>query len=133
MPPGFDDVIRVDGLDARDVEGRTPVTVIDETMADEVWPDQDPIGRRVAFEFVGDGDPPDPIWREVVGVVGHVRHYELKSQSRVQLYVPFTQPPIWFDRRPPLALFVRTQQDPTTIRLDCPRGTRAARPEPAAL
>jgi putative ABC transport system permease protein len=102
-------------FDAQDIEGRTQVAIIDETMAKEFWPDADPIGRRVAFEFVGDGDSPEPIWREVVGVVGHVRHYELKSQSRVQLYVPFTQPPIWFDRRPPLALFVRTQQDPTRI------------------
>ncbi len=102
-------------FDDQDIEGRTQVAIIDETMADEFWPGEDPIGRRVAFEFLGDQDSPDPIWREVVGVVGHVRHYELKSQSRVQLYVPFTQPPIWFDRRPPLALFVRTQQPPTTI------------------
>ena len=102
-------------FDDQDIEGRTLVAVIDETMANEFWPDEDPIGRRVAFEFIGDGTPPDPVWREVVGVVGHVRHYELKSQSRVQLYVPYTQPPIWFDRRPPLALFVRTQQAPATI------------------
>ena len=102
-------------FDDQDIQGRTQVAIIDETMADEFWPDEDPIGRRVSFESRGDGETPEMIWREVVGVVGHVRHYELKSQSRVQLYVPFTQPPIWFDRRPPLALFVRTQQPPTTI------------------
>jgi len=102
-------------FDEPDIEGRTLVAVIDETMAEEFWPNEDPIGRRVSFESQGDGETPEMIWREVVGVVGHVRHYELKEQSRVQLYVPYTQPPIWFDRRPPLALFVRTQQAPETI------------------
>ena len=98
----------------QDIEGRTQIAIVDETMAREFWPNEDPIGRRVAFEFIGgeDGSFPEPIWREVVG---HVRHYELKSQSRVQLYVPYTQPPIWFDNRPPLALFVKTQRQPTAI------------------
>ena len=100
-----------------DVETRPLVAIVDETMAEEFWPGEDPIGRRVAFEFGGDHqDAPEPIWREVVGVVGHVRHYELKSRSRIQIYVPYTQPPIWFEsRRWPMALFVKTQGDPTSL------------------
>ena len=102
----------------QDIEDRPPVAIVDETMAREFWPDEDPIGRRVAFEFRGmhDADAPEPIWREVVGVVGHVRHYELRSKSRVQIYVPFTQPPTWFgNRRRPLALFVKTEGEPAAI------------------
>lgn len=103
-------------FDARDREGRAPVAIIDETMAREFWPDESPIGRRVTFEFRGDRENPDPVWREVVGVVGHVRHYELRSESRVQIYVPFTQPPIyWEQRRPAMAVYARTDGDPTRL------------------
>ena len=102
-------------FNALDVETSPLVAVVDETMAEEFWPGEDPIGRRVAFEFTGDQDAFEPTWREVVGVVGHVRHYEMRAPSRVQIYVPYTQPPMWFaDRRPPMALFLKTQGDPAT-------------------
>ena len=74
----------------RDDTSATLVAVVDETMAEQFWPDEDPLGQRVAFEFEGTRDDPVPIWREVVGVVGHVRHYELRSPSRIQIYVPHT-------------------------------------------
>lgn len=100
----------------QDLEGRPLVAIVDETMAEEFWPGESPIGRRVAFEFAGTQDTPEPIWREVVGVVGHVRHYELRSLSRVQVYVPYGQPPIWFaSRRAAMALFVRTDGDPSAV------------------
>lgn len=101
-------------FDRRDLDARAHVAIIDETMADAFWPGEDPVGRRVAFEFDGDRDNIVPIWRTVVGVVGHVRHYELRLPSRVQIYVPFTQPPTYFDRRRwPMSLFVETDGDPT--------------------
>ncbi|HEY6253190.1 MAG TPA: ABC transporter permease [Candidatus Angelobacter sp.] len=91
-----------------------PVIVVDEVTARTFWPNQDPIGRRVAFEFRGRTiQDPQPIWREVVGVVRTVRHYDLTSQiSRVQVYVPFTQPAIWYQTLPAMTLIVRTATDP---------------------
>jgi putative ABC transport system permease protein len=110
----------------QDVETAPLVAIVDETMAEEFWPGEDPIGRRVAFEFEGNQDTPEPIWREVVGVVGHVRHYDLKSPSRVEVYAPYTQPPIWFDnRRPPLAVFAKTEGDPTGLVAAIEREVRA--------
>lgn len=103
-------------FDGRDLDARAHVAIVDETMADAFWPGEDPIGRRVAFEFDGDGDDVVPIWRTVVGVVGHVRHYDLRVPSRVQIYVPFTQPPTYFDRRRwAMSLFVKTDGDPTSV------------------
>jgi len=64
-------------IGARIVRGRdfTPadradsrqVIIIDEAMADKLWPGEDPIGKRI-----GDVDPAMHDWREIVGVVSNV-------------------------------------------------------------
>jgi putative ABC transport system permease protein len=93
-----------------------PVIVVDEVAARTFWPDRNPIGRRVAFEFRGTIQDPQPVWREVVGVVRTVRHYDLTSKiSRVQVYVPFTQPAIWYQTMPTMTLMVRTATDPAQM------------------
>jgi putative ABC transport system permease protein len=104
------------GFESADTSESVQVALVDETMARKFWPDEDPIGRKVAFEFRGSREAPEPVWRDVVGVVGHVRHYELRSPSRVQIYVPFTQPPIWFDNRPAtMAVFLKTRSQPESV------------------
>jgi len=94
-----------------------PVIVIDEVAARTFWPDQNPIGRRVAFEFAGRTvQDPRPVWREVVGVVRTVHHYDLTSNiSRVQGYVPYAQPPMWFQTLPVMTLVVRTAIPPEKV------------------
>jgi putative ABC transport system permease protein len=77
-----------------DRDGGDRVAIIDETMAEKFWPDEDPIGKRVTFETEDAGDHGAEgarIYRTVVGVVKNVRHYELESPSRIQLYVPMAQ------------------------------------------
>ena len=74
-----------------DREGANPVAVIDETMAARFWPGQDPIGKRITFEVDGDSAGAAPVYRTVVGVVKNLRHYELLSPSRIQVYVPLDQ------------------------------------------
>jgi putative ABC transport system permease protein len=94
-----------------------PVALIDEAAARAFWPNQNPIGHRVAFEFGGRTvQDPRPVWREIVGVVGPVRHYDLTSNiSRAQVYVPYSQPPIWFQTMPVMTLAVRTAIEPETM------------------
>ena len=53
-------------FDSRDLDARAHVAIVDETMAAAFWPGEDPIGRRVAFEFDGDPDNIVPLWRTVV-------------------------------------------------------------------
>ena len=73
----------------RDLADSQPVAIIDETMARKYWPDEDPLGKRISFE----GGAQQPRWREVVGIVGHVKHKALEGESRVQYYIPHPQMP----------------------------------------
>ena len=70
--------------DARQRAASTPVAIVDETLVRRLFPDEDPLGKRIAFEFRGDRSNPDPLWREIVGVVRHVRHYGLASGAAVR-------------------------------------------------
>ena len=95
----------------RDTAATAPVVIVDETLVRKVFHDADPIGKRLAFEMRGmHGEGAQPIWREVVGVVRHVRHYGLATEPPyVQLYTPFEQMPLYYEaRRPAMALAVRT-------------------------
>jgi putative ABC transport system permease protein len=56
-------------------------------MARDYWPNEDPIGKRVSFDS-RDGRP---LWREIVGVVGDVRHLGLDWGLRPEIYIPFIQ------------------------------------------
>ncbi len=79
-------------IDATDRADSDPVAVIDETMAEKFWPGEDPIGHRVAFADHGADQPENALhWMTVVGVVANVRHYELQSPSRIEIYVPMRQ------------------------------------------
>ena len=95
----------------QDTPTSVQVAVIDDTLAAKLFPGIDPIGKRIAFEFTGDSVAnARPIWREVIGVVSHVRHYGLRQEPPfVQIYTPLTQLPFWFqERHPSMALFART-------------------------
>ena len=81
-------------FDARDRTGGEPVTVVDESLAARYWPGESALGKRVAFEAEGgDTHAPGakPYYRTIVGVVANLRHYELASPSRIQVYVPLEQ------------------------------------------
>jgi len=80
-----------------------PVLVINEAMARQYWPNEDPIGSRVSFNSRDN----QPIWREIVGVVKDVRHTALDKEPRPQMYFPFTQFPSAF-----MTLVARTDGDP---------------------
>jgi putative ABC transport system permease protein len=63
-----------------------PVAVINETMAKRYWPGASPIGKRVRFTD-------QEMWREVVGVIGDVKHWGLDAPVNPELYVPTSQFP----------------------------------------
>ena len=104
-------------FDDRDRAETTKVVLVDETLARAMWPGENAVGKRLAFEF--DGHFPEnviPKWREVVGVVRHVKHYGLTRDSFVQIYAPIEQPPFWNEgRRPSMALVVRSRLPPASV------------------
>ncbi|MCH9649489.1 MAG: ABC transporter permease [Deltaproteobacteria bacterium] len=93
-----------------------PVAVIDEKMARSLWPGENPLGKRLAFEFERmDFTDPGPMYREVIGVVRHVRHYRLDSESRVEAYAPLAQPNRNITGAPSLWFVARTLEDPLSL------------------
>jgi len=68
----------------------TGVTIVDERLAREYWPDEDPIGKRIRFGPPEDNEP----WHTIVGVVGEVKHQRLDASTRKSVYLPFAQMPI---------------------------------------
>ncbi len=74
-----------------DSKDSLPVAIIDQTLAEQYWPGQDPIGKRIAAFF--DGPRGQRNWRQVVGVVGHVKQYGLDGKTKVQYYFPLNQSP----------------------------------------
>jgi putative ABC transport system permease protein len=66
-------------------DSSTHAAVINKRMADFLWPDQDPIGRR--FSMGGGSD------RVVVGVVADVRTSRLEERARTQMYFPLADTP----------------------------------------
>ncbi len=65
------------------------VSVIDEYMAQQLWPGQDPIGKRFRIGGASSTSP----WITVVGIVGRVKQYTLDADSRIALHLPHAQFP----------------------------------------
>jgi len=94
--------------------GTDPVVIVNETLASNHWPAQDPIGKRFKL---GDASSTRP-WMTVVGVVGNVRQRSiLDEQIREGMYVPQAQQPTRG-----FTVAVRTATPPLTL-VDTVRGT----------
>jgi putative ABC transport system permease protein len=113
VSPGYFRTLGIPILTGRDftdqdrADGR-PVIIVNEAMARRCWPGQDPIGKRITSGItMDDGDPPV---REVVGVVGDVRHNSLSSEARAAYYIPFAQVPMGM-----ATLAVRTAAEPAAV------------------
>jgi predicted permease len=93
-------------LDSRDVGGAPLVAVINQTMAQRYWPNQDPIGKRIKLHSRS-----APEWRTIVGIVGDVRGFGLDVPARAEMYFPHAQ----VRRSAGLALVARTTGDPAAL------------------
>jgi len=72
-------------LTRHDIAGSTPVVVVNEALAQGVFPGQDPIGKYL-LDF-GPGNEK----LQIVGVVGNVRHVGLDTAPHFEAYLPFGQ------------------------------------------
>jgi predicted permease len=86
------------------------VLIIDEYMARQLWPNQDPIGKRIHFGGITEKITDENPWETVVGVVGRVKQYTLDSDSRIALYLPQTQ----YATRA-MNVVLRTEGDPAAL------------------
>ena len=79
-------VVRGREFTDRDTRDSLPVAVINETMARRLWPDADPIGKRIIVTIVADDQP-----REIVGVVADTPVSMWDRTPSMTLYVPHQQ------------------------------------------
>ena len=79
-----------------------PVAIINETMARQLWPGRDPVGKR----FKRGPEQTASAWFTVVGVVGDMRRQGLEKDPIPQMFEPLAQNP---PRR--AILLVRTSMD----------------------
>ncbi len=100
-------VLRGRALTGRDNQDGPQVVLINETMANQLWPDQDPIGKRI--KFPGSEKNPQP-WRTIAGIVGDVNQYGLDKKPPMQIYLGEAQFPTSV-----MTLAVRASADPKTI------------------
>jgi predicted permease len=97
----------------RDSLGSPPVALIDEVLAAHMFPGQNPIGRQISLVVLG------PV--QIVGVVGHVKHWGLDSDDtsnvRDQIYFPVLQVPDKFmsEAVAGLTLVARTGPEPLSM------------------
>lgn len=95
------------GLAAQDTADSAMVALINKTMAEQLWPNQDPIGKRISFP--GSDKSPQP-WRAIVGVVSDVSQYGLDQKPPMQIYLPHTQFPTSFN-----SIVVKTEGEPMAL------------------
>ncbi len=108
-------LVRGRAFTARDREGLPRVVIISESMARRYWPGEDPVGQRITFNS---GIPPEDQQqvggsgsREVVGIVGDVKHLGLDEGEVPMFYTPQAQQPSYHT----MTLVVRTAADPAAL------------------
>jgi len=80
-------------LERADDERGPQVAVINQALAEGLWPGENPLGKQVTW-----GDPSDDgtEWAEIVGIVGNTLFESLDSEPRSEIFRPFSQSPMPF-------------------------------------
>ena len=98
VSPGYFEALRIPVLRGRDFTAtdrrdNVAVMVINEVMARQNWPHEDPLGQHVVMgHSVGPQFQDEPV-REVVGIVGSIRENRLDRQPGAEMYEPLAQLP----------------------------------------
>jgi predicted permease len=111
ITPGYFQTMSIPLLKGRsfteqDRDNTPNVIVVNEALASRFWPNQDAVGKRLAFE----DSPGKPVWREIVGVVGNVRHKALETEIMPEVFFPYHQYPGNF-----MSLVVHTASAPVSM------------------
>ncbi len=103
-------------FDARDRTDAPLVAIVSDSMARRYWPGADALGRRITFNAgvsdEGRRDVGGPGSREIVGIVGDVKHLGLAEEEGIPtFYTPHAQQPSYHA----MTLVVRTAGDPGAL------------------
>jgi putative ABC transport system permease protein len=124
VSPGYFEALRIPvergrGFTDRDVRENPAVAVINDVMARQQWPNEDPIGKRVVLGHgIGPQFQDEPV-REIVGVVGSIREGGLEDNPGAEMYEPQAQLPdvanAFVAGGTPMAWIVRTTTRPEAL------------------
>ena len=80
------------GRDFNDADAKDApdVTIIEERLARQYWPNESPLGKRVRFGPPEDNEP----WHTIVGVVSTVRDQSMQEETRPSVYLPHQKVPV---------------------------------------
>ena len=95
-------------LDERDTAGGAKVVFINQRLAERYWPDEDPVGQRIA----GGSEPSDDGWMTIAGIVGDVRSAGVYVPVQGVMYMPQAQ---YFHPRNDMSLVVRAEVEPASL------------------
>jgi putative ABC transport system permease protein len=108
VAPGYFAAIGIPLLSGRDFTDADDmdhpgVVIINESAAKRFWPNENPLGKRIT---IGMGREVKlygkEVSREIIGVVGNVKHEQLKDDFQAEMYVP-----AWHLPTPNMFLIVR--------------------------
>jgi putative ABC transport system permease protein len=113
-------VLRGRNFTAEDATRAQRVVLINESLARQVFPHEDPVGKRVSF-----GAPRTQAdWREIIGVVGDARHHTLEIEPEPRAYDMFEQ-----SSSSSMFIIMRTAGDPSRLANTARQQARELEPE----
>lgn len=109
-------IVRGRDIQRQDFAEQPRVAVVNESFARRHWPDQDPLGRRLA-QYTPSVDPEDDVFYTVVGVVSDIREASLMTPPEPTVYYPSVFLPeggfsMWISN---LVAVVRTEGEPEAL------------------
>ena len=126
--PGYFEALRAPVLqgrpiDGRDLAGGAPVVVVNRTLARQIFPEGDAVGRRLKLVNPEQSDA----WRTIVGVVGDVKFQGPDEDPQPTVFTPFAQTPFMW-----LYVMVRTPVAAESMMRSLREATSSAHPTLAA-
>jgi putative ABC transport system permease protein len=94
-------VLRGRDFDERDTASTLPVAIVNDTLARQFFPHEDPIAHKIKV---------DANWQTIIGVVGSVKHQKPMNAPMPMIYFPHTQSP-----GPSMWVTVRAAGDPAKL------------------
>ncbi|HKS27514.1 MAG TPA: ABC transporter permease [Pyrinomonadaceae bacterium] len=94
------------------------VVIINETLAKQYFPNEDPIGKRITISMME-----EPVPSEIIGVVGDVKHMSLDGEVKPMTYWP--HPELVYNS---MTIVVKTSGDPLQLAAAVQREIQAIDP-----
>jgi predicted permease len=115
VTPGFFRTMQIAQIEGRDFTEadnmQAPqVMIVNQAFVETYFPGGNPLGKKLK-PGAGNGSPDGPPWRQIVGVVGNVRHSATQREMLPAMYLPASQLPTWCC----LTSVVRTLVDPRSL------------------